>query len=248
MIEAKNVTMKFRMADDVSHSIKDYFVKKIKGELTFNEFVALQDVSFHIKSGEVIGIVGDNGAGKSTLLKIISGILTPTSGEIKVHGNIAPMLELGAGFDMELTGSENIFLNGAILGYSKEFLQEQYDNIVEFSELEKFIHVPLRNYSSGMIMRLAFSIATLVNPDILVLDEILAVGDAKFQQKSQARMLELMSGGTTVLLVSHNIGQILDLCTCAIWLDKGQVMATGETEEVCRAYLKSTGVMFDDEV
>ena len=197
---------------------------------------ALNDVSFEIKKGEVVGIVGNNGAGKSTLLKVISGILRPTKGEVELGGNVVPMLELGSGFDFDLTGRENIFLNGAILGYSESFLKSKYDEIVAFSELGDFINIPVRNYSSGMVMRLAFSIASMVSPDILIVDEILAVGDAAFQEKSYARMTELMSHGTTVLLVSHNIDQIRKLCDRVVWLDHGNVVQIGDTATVCDAY------------
>ena len=200
---------------------------------------AVDDVSFEIKKGEVVGIIGHNGAGKSTLLKVISGILKPTDGELEVHGNIVPMLELGSGFDHDLTGRENVFLNGAILGYTEEYLKAKYDEIVAFSELGKFIDVPIRNYSSGMLMRLAFSIATVVQPEILIVDEILAVGDAAFQEKSKARMLELMSGGTTVLFVSHSLEQIREMCDRVIWLEHGNVKMIGPTKEVCDAYQAS---------
>lgn len=237
MIEVKNVTMSFTMASDKINSIKEYFVQFITGKLKVEKFTALKNVSFDIKKGEVVGIVGHNGAGKSTILKVISGILKPTEGEVIVHGNIVPMLELGSGFDFELTGRENIYLNGAVLGYSKKFIQEKYDEIVAFSELEeKFINMPIRNYSSGMIMRLAFSIATVVNPEILIVDEILAVGDANFQEKSKKRMLELMSGGTTVLFVSHSIAQIEEMCDRVVWLDHGQVKMIGDAEDVCIEY------------
>ena len=197
---------------------------------------AVNDIDFEIKKGEVVGIIGNNGAGKSTLLKVISGILTPTKGKVTLQGNVVPMLELGSGFDYDLTGRENIFLNGAILGYSERFLKEKYDDIVAFSELGEFINHPVRNYSSGMVMRLAFSIASMVNPDILIVDEILAVGDAAFQEKSYARMTEMMSHGTTVLLVSHNIDQIRRLCDRVIWLDHGNVVAIGDTNELCDRY------------
>ena len=197
---------------------------------------AVDDVSFEIKKGEVVGIIGHNGAGKSTLLKVISGILKPTDGELEVHGNIVPMLELGSGFDHDLTGRENVFLNGAILGYTEEYLKAKYDEIVAFSELGKFIDVPIRNYSSGMLMRLAFSIATVVQPEILIVDEILAVGDAAFQEKSKARMHELMSGGTTVLFVSHSLEQIREMCDRVIWLEHGNVKMIGPTKEICDAY------------
>ena len=236
MIKADNVSLCYRMSFDRVLSIKEYLVQLIKGKLRYHEFWALRDVSFEVDKGEVLGIVGNNGAGKSTLLKIISGILKPTEGSVQVFGNVVPMLELGSGFDFDLTGRENIFLNGAILGYSERFLKEKYDEIVAFSELGQFIDVPLRNYSSGMVMRLAFSVATVVNPDILIVDEILAVGDATFQAKSRARMMELMSGGTTVLFVSHSIEQIRGMCDKVIWLDHGHMKMIGETKTVCDAY------------
>lgn len=210
----------------------------IKGNLKYEKFNALDNVSFEIKKGEVVGIIGHNGAGKSTILKVISGILKPTKGKIIINGNIVPMLELGSGFDQDLSGKENIFLNGAILGYSKEFLLSKYDEIVEFSELGKFIDVPIRNYSSGMLMRLAFSIATVVNPEILIVDEILAVGDANFQEKSKRRMLELMGGGTTVLFVSHSLQQMREMCNKVVWLDHGKVKMVGDTKEICDNYEK----------
>lgn len=236
MIHAENITMRYLMTYDRVKSIKEYLVQLVQGKLKYEEFFALQNVSFDIMKGEVVGIIGNNGAGKSTLLKIISGILKPTSGKVEVKGNIVPMLELGSGFDHDLTGRENIFLNGAILGYSEEFLKEKYDEIVEFSELGKFIDAPIRNYSSGMMMRLAFSVATVVNPDILIVDEILAVGDADFQEKSKKRMLELMGGGTTVLFVSHSLEQIQEMCDRVIWLEHGKVKMIGETNKVCNTY------------
>ena len=236
MIHAENITMRYLMTYDRVKSIKEYLVQFVQGKMKYEEFFALQNVSFDIKKGEVVGIIGHNGAGKSTLLKIISGILKPTSGKVEVKGNIVPMLELGSGFDHDLTGRENIFLNGAILGYSEDFLKSKYSEIVEFSELGKFIDVPIRNYSSGMMMRLAFSVATVVNPDILIVDEILAVGDADFQAKSKTRMFELMGGGTTVLFVSHSLEQIREMCDRVIWLEHGQVKMIGETNEVCDQY------------
>ena len=195
MIQADNISICYKMSYDRIQSIKEYVVQKLKGKIRYEEFWALRGVSFEVKKGEVLGIIGHNGAGKSTLLKIIAGILKPTAGTVRVEGNVVPMLELGSGFDFDLTGRENIFLNGAILGYSEAFLKEKYQEIVDFSELGKFIEIPLRNYSSGMVMRLAFSIATVVVPDVLIVDEILAVGDADFPEKSRKKMMELMGGG-----------------------------------------------------
>lgn len=239
MIKANHISVSYRMSHDRIQSIKEYLVALIKRKIAYEEFHALSDVSFEIKKGEVVGIVGNNGAGKSTLLKVISGILRPTKGNVELEGNVVPMLELGSGFDFDLTGRENVFLNGAILGYSESFLKSKYDEIVEFSELGEFIDIPVRNYSSGMVMRLAFSIASMVSPDILIVDEILAVGDAAFQEKSYARMMELMSHGTTVLLVSHSIDQIQRLCDRVIWLDHGCVKAIGDTNEICDAYMRT---------
>ncbi|ACL22468.1 ABC transporter related [Desulfitobacterium hafniense DCB-2] len=237
IIKAKDVSMCFQMSYDRIQSVKEYIVQTFKGKVRYEEFWALKDINFEIKKGEVVGLVGSNGAGKSTLLKIISGILKPTSGKIQVNGSIVPMLELGSGFDFDLTGRENIFLNGAVLGYSEKFLNKKYDEIVSFSELGKFIEVPLRNYSSGMIARLAFSIAAMVEPDILIVDEILSVGDAAFQRKSGERMKEMMNGGTTVLLVSHSIAQIQELCDSAIWLQNGQQVLSGDADIVCGNYI-----------
>ncbi len=236
MIQVDNVSMRFKLAHDRISSLKEYMTKLIKRELRYEEFWALKNVSFNVSKGEVVGIIGKNGAGKSTLLKIISGILKPTKGSVTCSGSIVPMLELGSGFDHDLTGRENIFLNGAILGYGKEFLESKFEEILDFSELGRFIDVPIRNYSSGMLMRLAFSIATMVNPEILIVDEILAVGDAAFQEKSKARMMELMSGGTTVLFVSHSMDQIREMCNRVIWLDSGKIKMIGETQKVCDSY------------
>ena len=232
MIKAENVSVKYLMTYDRIQSMKEYLVQLVKGKIKYEEFWALKDVSFEVKKGEVLGIIGHNGAGKSTLLKVISGILKPTAGSVHVNGTIVPMLELGSGFDFDLTGRENVFLNGAILGYSELFLKEKYEEIVDFSELGQFIDVPLRNYSSGMVMRLA----TVVRPDILIVDEILAVGDAAFQEKSKKRMLELMGGGTTVLFVSHSIQQIREMCNKVIWLEHGQVAMAGAAASVCDTY------------
>lgn len=236
MIKADHISMKFMISNDRIQSLKEYAVAFLSGRLKYEEFWALKDVSFEVKKGEVIGIIGRNGAGKSTLLKIISGILKPTEGSVQTEGRIVPMLELGSGFDQDLTGRENILLNGSILGYSENFLLKKYDEIVEFAELERFINVPIRNYSSGMLMRLAFSIATVVNPEILIVDEILAVGDEAFQAKSKARMMELMGGGTTVLFVSHGLEQIKEICNRVIWLDGGCIKMIGEVNQVCDAY------------
>lgn len=236
MIDVQGVSMRFRLTDDRILSLKEFVTAKLRGKLTYSEFWALKDVSFEVFKGEVLGIIGRNGSGKSTLLKVISRILKPTIGKVITEGTIAPMLELGSGFDPDLTGRENVFLNGAILGYSKNFLEEKFQEILDFSELGEFIDVPIRNYSSGMMMRLAFSTATLINPEILIVDEILAVGDENFQQKSQARMKEMMSGGTTVLLVSHSLPQIREMCDRVIWLDGGKVRMLGEAQEVCDAY------------
>ncbi len=242
MIKADNVSISYRMPHDKIQSIKEYLVALLKRRLQYEEFHALTGVSFEIKKGEVVGIVGNNGAGKSTLLKVISGILKPATGSVTLGGNVVPMLELGSGFDYDLTGHENIFLNGAILGYSESYLKSKYDEIVAFSELGDFINIPVRNYSSGMIMRLAFSIASMVSPDILIVDEILAVGDAAFQEKSYARMMELMSHGTTVLLVSHNIEQVRRLCDRVIWLDHGKIVAEGPAADICNQYTKANGL------
>lgn len=239
MIKVSNVTMQFKMNNDRIFSFKEFVTAKLRGKIKFQIFTALDNVSFEVRAGEVLGFVGHNGAGKSTMLKVISGILKPTSGVVSTRGTIVPMLELGSGFDMNLTGRENIFLNGAILGYSKDFLEEKYSEICEFSELGDFINTPIRNYSSGMLARLAFSIATVVHPEILIVDEILSVGDAAFQEKSRARMMELMGNGTTVLFVSHNPDQIRSMCDHVIWLDHGKVKMYGQADEVCDKYLSS---------
>ena len=236
MIEVSDVSMRFRMNSDRIMSLKEFVTTALRGKLRYQEFTALERVSFTVKKGETLGLIGRNGAGKSTMLKVISGILKPTEGSVTCHGNVVPMLELGSGFDMDLTGKENIFLNGAILGYSEGFLKAKYDEIVEFSELGQFIEVPIRNYSSGMLARLAFSIATVVQPEILIVDEILSVGDAQFQEKSKRRMMELMGGGTTVLFVSHSIEQIREMCSKAVWLEKGKIRVVGDAKELCDAY------------
>jgi len=236
MIKVNNVSMCYRLVNDKLMSLKAYAIAAAKKELKFKEFWVFKDISFEVEKGDVVGIIGRNGAGKSTLLKIISGVLTPTQGSVEAHGNIVPMLELGSGFDVDLSGRENIFLNGSILGYSEKFIKEKYDEIVEFSELGEFIENPIRNYSSGMLMRLAFSIATVVQPEILIVDEILAVGDEAFQKKSKRKMLSLMGGGTTVLFVSHSIGQIREMCNKVVWLEDGKMRMIGDTKKVCDAY------------
>lgn len=236
IIEVNDVTMRFHMNLDKILSLKEFVTRKLSGKLAYQDFTALEHVSFSVRRGETFGLIGRNGAGKSTMLKVISGILKPTEGSFVCKGNVVPMLELGSGFDMDLTGRENIFLNGAILGYSEEFLKGKYDEIVAFSELEQFIEAPIRNYSSGMLARLAFSVASVVKPEVLIVDEILAVGDAAFQEKSRERMMELMGGGTTVLFVSHNIEQIREMCSRVVWLEHGRVKMIGKAEELCNAY------------
>lgn len=237
MIDVSHITMDFRMDKNRTTNLKEYVVNVLTGKQNIAMFHALDDVSFTVEKGSITGLIGHNGAGKSTILKVISGIYKPTSGRVTVQGRIVPMLELGSGFDAELTGRENILLNGAILGYTKEFLYSKIDEIIAYSEVGDFIHMPLKTYSSGMLARLAFSIATVVEPDVLIVDEILSVGDEHFQRKSRARMLELMqSAGTTVLFVSHNLNQLRQMCDRVIWLDHGRVKAVGDTDEICGLY------------
>lgn len=235
-IELRNVFMKFRMSSQRVDSLKEFVIKTIKRELNYNDFIAVNDVSFDVKKGEVVGLIGLNGSGKSTTLKIISGILKPTSGTVVTNGKISPLIELGAGFDFDLTARENVFLNGAVLGYSKKEMLEKMDEIIEFSELQDFMDTPIKNFSSGMVARLAFAIATNIQPEILIVDEILGVGDFLFQQKCEQRINNMMSGGTTVVVVSHSIEQIERLCDKVVWLDKGKVVMIGETAEVCAQY------------
>ena len=239
-VEVNNVSMRFNLARERVDNIKEWFVRRLRGKQTaVDEFWALKDVSFKIPKGDSFALVGSNGSGKSTMLKIISGILTPTTGSVTINGSIAPLIELGAGFDMELTGRENVFLNGAVLGHSKKMMLEKYDEIIDFSELKQFEDVPVKNYSSGMLARLGFSVATMVKPDILIVDEILAVGDFAFQQKCQKRMEEMMSGGTTVVLVSHSETDIKRVCKHAAWINKGKLMYVGESKIALETYLKS---------
>ena len=237
-IEVENVGMKFNMSSEKVDDFKDYVIKLIKRQLNYKEFWALKDISFKINKGDRVGIVGLNGAGKSTLLKVISGVLKPTEGKVKISGNIAPLLELGAGFNKQYTGVENIYLYGAMLGYSKAFLNEKFDEIVKFSELGEFINVPVKNYSSGMKSRLGFAIATIVEPDILILDEVLSVGDAKFRKKSTNKIKSMIENNVTVLFVSHSIEQVLELCNKAILLEKGHLVAYGSSEEIAELYQK----------
>ena len=236
MIEVDHVSMRFNMAKEKVDSLKEWFIKKMNGTLRYEEFFALTDVTLRIDEGDVCGLVGLNGAGKSTLLKVIAGVMKPTIGACHIHGNVAPLIELGAGFDPELTGRENIFLNGTVIGMDPAFIKANFDSIVDFSELRNFLDVPVKNYSSGMVARLAFSIATTMDPDILICDEILSVGDFLFQEKSYDRMMDLMGGGTTVLLVSHDIDQIEKMCNKAIWLSHGRVVAQGDVTGVCNDY------------
>lgn len=237
MVTVKNVSMKFNLGIEKNFSIKQAFINFFSGKKTKkSEFWALSDVSFEVKKGEVVGFIGTNGAGKSTLLKVIAGVMKPTNGSVVTNGNVCPMIELGAGFDYELTARENIYLNGAVLGYSKEFIDNKFNDIVEFSELQDFLDAPVRNFSSGMIARLAFSIATIVDPEILIVDEILSVGDIAFQQKSENKMKSMIGGGTTVLFVSHSIEQIKKLCDRVVWLDHGKVKKIGPANKVCSEY------------
>ena len=239
MITIKNVSMKFDLGIEKDFSFKQAFINILtpkKNKKKKEYFYALSDVSFHIDKGEVIGLIGSNGAGKSTLLKVVSGVMKPTKGTVEVNGVVSPMIELGAGFDAELTARENIYLNGAVMGYSKQFLDEKFDEIVEFSELRDFLDVPVKNFSSGMTAKLAFSIATIVNPEILIVDEILSVGDIKFQEKSKNKMLEMIKGGTTVLYVSHSLNSIKELCDRVIWLEHGKIVEIGETKQICKKY------------
>ena len=240
IIEVKNVSMRFNLAKEKSESLKEYFLQLAHGRLKFDEFYALKDVSLTVQPGDFYGLIGLNGSGKSTLLKVISGVYKPTAGSCAVRGTIAPLIELGAGFDMDLTARENIFLNGAVLGFTPKYIKEQFDEIVDFSELHDFLDVPLKNYSSGMVARIAFAIATITKPDILIADEILSVGDFLFQQKCEERMQKLMSGGTTVILVSHSIEQIERMCNRVAWLEHGRIKMDGVTDEVCDAYKQTT--------
>lgn len=238
MIDVDHVTIRFNLSSQKIDNLKEYFVKLIKKELMFQEFLAVKDVSFQVRAGESWALIGTNGSGKSTMLKAISGILKPHKGSITVNGTVAPLIELGAGFDPELTARENIFLNGCVLGHTEQFMHEHFDEIVDFAELHDFMDAPLKNYSSGMRARLGFAIATMVKPEILIVDEILAVGDYKFRKKCEARMNEMLGSGTTLLYVSHNIDEVKQLCDHAIWIDKGVERMKGDAKTVCDAYME----------
>lgn len=237
MIKLDNVSMRFNLGREHIVTLKELLIKKAKRQYETKEFWALNDVSFELQKGEVMGVMGVNGSGKSTLLKIVAGVMKPTKGIVDVLGKISPMIELGAGFDVELTARENVFLNGAVLGYSKNFLEEKYDEIVDFSELGDFMNVPVRNFSSGMVARLAFSISTMVDPEILIVDEILSVGDLPFQRKSEEKMVSMINGGATVMFVSHSIEIVKKICKRAIWLDHGNVKMIGDVSQVAKEYL-----------
>lgn len=236
VIQVRDVSMHFNLMEEKVDSIKEYVVKLLKGKLLYNDFIALDHVSFDVQKGDILGFIGFNGAGKSTLLKILAGVLTPTTGSVTVKGTIAPLIEVGAGFDPELTARENIYLNGAILGYSKAFIEQKFDSIIEFAELKDFVNVPVKNFSSGMYARLGFSIATAVQPDILIVDEVLSVGDFRFQQKCEERIRKMIEDGVTILLVSHDISMIERLCNKVLWLDHGEMKKLGKTAEVCEKY------------
>ena len=239
IIEIDNVSMRFNLSKERHESFKEYFLALAKGHLQFDEFYALKNVNLRVEPGDFYGLIGLNGSGKSTLLKVISGVYKPTTGTVKVNGTIAPLIELGAGFDMDLTARENIYLNGTVLGFTPKYIDSKFDEIVEFSELRDFLDVPLKNYSSGMVARIAFAIATITKPDILIADEILSVGDFMFQQKCHQRMEQMLSGGTTLLFVSHDINQVKQLCKRAIWIDHGHIRGDGPAEEVCNAYVEA---------
>ena len=238
-VKAEHVVIRFNMASEKIDNLKEYFIKLVKHELMFKEFLALNDVSFEVKKGEAWGIIGVNGSGKSTLLKAICGILKPYKGKITVNGSIAPLIELGAGFDGDLTARENIFLNGAVLGHDKKFMEEHFDEIVEFAELQDFLDMPIKNYPSGMAARLGFAIATIVKPDILICDEVLSVGDYAFQKKCEKRMNEMRAAGTTLLYVSHSIESVQQICDHALWLQKGVVKGIGKVDEIAKQYMDS---------
>lgn len=237
IIEVNDATVRFNMASEKIDNLKEYVIKFIKRELMFQEFLALKDINLKIKPGEAWGLVGTNGSGKSTLLKLISGILKPYKGEVIIRGSIAPLIELGAGFDAELTARENVFLNGTLLGHSEAFMKEHFNEIIDFAELWDFLDMPIKNYSSGIAARLGFAVATMTRPDILIVDEVLAVGDYEFQEKCKMRMKSMLEQGTTLLYVSHTMGSVTSLCDHAIWIDKGKAVMQGDVNTVCKAYM-----------
>lgn len=239
IVTVDNVSMKFNLSSEKFDSFKEYVIKSIKRQVSYDAFMALQGVSFEVMRGDSVGLVGLNGSGKSTMLKVIAGVLKPTEGKVAVNGTIAPLIELGAGFDMDLTARENVFLNGALLGYNRVRMEEQYPDIVEFSELAEFMDVPVKNFSSGMVSRLAFAIATIGTPDILIVDEVLSVGDFHFQEKCEARIQNMRDHGTTILFVSHSLEQVKKICNKMAWLEKGHLKMFGNTEDICDIYAQS---------
>lgn len=239
IITVDHVSMRFSTASEKVDSFKDYFIKTLKNQISYDEFWALKDVSFSVKRGDALALIGLNGSGKSTMLKVIAGVLKPTKGSVVVGGTVAPLIELGAGFDMDLTAEENVYLNGALLGYSHSEMEKHYSDIVEFSELHDFMNVPVKNFSSGMISRLGFAIATIGIPDILIVDEVLSVGDFRFQEKCQNRIKNMLNQGTTLLFVSHSINQVKELCNKIVWLDKGNVKMFGDAKEIAEIYSAS---------
>jgi len=236
IIDVNHVTIRFNKSTERVDSVKEYFIRLLSGKLMFQEFLPVEDIDFHIKKGESWALIGANGCGKSTMLKAISGILKPYKGTIDVRGKVAPLIELGAGFDDDLTARENIYLNGTVLGHSKKFMDEHFDEIVEFAQLWDFLDSPIKNYSSGMRARLGFAVATMVQPDILICDEVLAVGDFEFRQRCNERMKQMLAGNTTLLFVSHSIYDILNLCDHAVYIKDHHVEAVGSAEEICRMY------------
>lgn len=236
MVEVDNVSMRFNLSAERLDNMKEYFVKLVRRQLHFQEFWALKDISFSLERGDSLALVGLNGSGKSTLLKLVAGIMKPTKGSVTVHGSVSPLIELGAGFDGDLSARENVYLNGMILGYTREHIKQRYDQIIDFAELQDFQEVPVKNFSSGMTARLGFAIATLDQPDVLILDEVLSVGDYKFQEKSLARTQEIINNGATVLFVSHTVEQVKKICRRAIWLEGGKIKMSGGVDEVCAAY------------
>ena len=241
VVKVDHVSMKFNLSSEKFDSFKEYVIKSIKKQVSFEEFWALQDVSFNVYKGDALGLIGLNGSGKSTMLKTIAGVLKPTIGSVQVNGSVAPLIELGAGFDMDLTARENVFLNGALLGYRRSEMEQHDEDIVDFSELKNFMDVPVKNFSSGMVSRLAFAIATIGTPDILIVDEVLSVGDFLFQQKCESRIRSMMHKGTTILFVSHSINQVESLCNKIVWLDHGRVKRFDDASEICKEYSQSQG-------